>query len=166
MSDNRWISGVIGLRLRTTSYTSSIMKCCDGKYIDTGWVRACVCDVFAIYDNNISPSLLTLCLPKTEISVFQRPTLACQRRRFPSLWRNVCFSHPHVTNYICLHYMMCYTVRKKKCSSLFWYTAIIVWFSQFIMTVVQNQATLNEKRRPGTGSSPKTAGSQSVNDNN
>ena len=28
---------------------------------------------------------LTLCLPKTEISVFQRPTLACQRRRFPSL---------------------------------------------------------------------------------
>ena len=30
-------------------------------------------------------SILTLCLPKTEISVFQRPTLACQRRRFPSL---------------------------------------------------------------------------------
>ena len=29
--------------------------------------------------------LLTLCLPKTEIAVFQRPTLACQRRRFPSL---------------------------------------------------------------------------------
>ena len=29
--------------------------------------------------------ILTLCLPKTEISVFQRPTLACQRRRFPSL---------------------------------------------------------------------------------
>ena len=28
---------------------------------------------------------LTLCLPKTEIAVFQRPTLACQRRRFPSL---------------------------------------------------------------------------------
>ena len=28
---------------------------------------------------------LSLCLPKTEISVFQRPTLACQRRRFPSL---------------------------------------------------------------------------------
>ena len=81
---------------------------------------------------------LTLCLPKTEISVFQHPTLACQRRRFPSLWRNVCFSHPHVTNYICSHCMMCYTVRKKKCSSLFWYKAIIVWFSQFIMTVVQN----------------------------
>ena len=33
------------------------------------------------------------------------------------------------------------------------------------MTVVQNEATLCEKRRPGTGSSPKTAGSQSVNDN-
>ena len=33
------------------------------------------------------------------------------------------------------------------------------------MTVVQNEATLSEKRRPGTGSSPKTAGSQSVNDN-
>ena len=31
------------------------------------------------------PTFLTLCLPKTEISVFQRPTLACQRRRFPSL---------------------------------------------------------------------------------
>ena len=31
------------------------------------------------------PSIvLTLCLPKTEISVFQRPTLACQRRRSPS----------------------------------------------------------------------------------
>ena len=29
--------------------------------------------------------ILTLCLPKTEISVFQRPTLACQRRRCPSL---------------------------------------------------------------------------------
>ena len=36
------------------------MKCCDGKYIDTGWVRACVCDVFAIYDNNISPTLLMI----------------------------------------------------------------------------------------------------------
>ena len=80
---------------------------------------------------------LTLCLPKTEISVFQRPTLACQRRRFPSLWRNVCFLHPHVTNYICSHCMMCYTVRKKKCSPLCWYKAIIVWFSKFIMTVVQ-----------------------------
>ena len=31
------------------------------------------------------------------------------------------------------------------------------------MTVVQNSVTLSEKRRPGTGSSPKTAGSQSVN---
>ena len=65
-------------------------------------------------------------------------TLACQRRRFPSLRRNVCFSHPHLTNYICSHCMMCYTVRKKKCSSLFLYKAIIVWFSQFIVTVVQN----------------------------
>ena len=100
---------------------------------------------------------LTLCLPKTEISVFQRPTLACQRRRFPSLCRNVCFSHPHVTNYICSHCMMCYTVRKKKCSPLLWYKAIIVWFSQFSMTVIQNEATLNKKRWPGTGSSPKTA---------
>ena len=45
---------------------------------------------------------------------------------------------------------------------IIWYKAIIVWFSQFIMTVVQNQATLSEKRGPGTGSSPKTAGSQSV----
>ena len=81
---------------------------------------------------------LTLCLPKTEISVVQRPTLACQRRRCPSLWRNVCFSHPHVTNYICSHCMMWHTVRKKKCSPLFRYEAIIVWFSQFTMTVVQN----------------------------
>ena len=39
---------------------------------------------------------------------------------------------------------------------------MIVWFSQFITTVVQNLVTLSEKRRPGTGSSPKTAGSQSV----
>ena len=31
------------------------------------------------------------------------------------------------------------------------------------MTVVQNDATLSEKRRHGTGSSPKTAGSKSVN---
>ena len=76
-------------------------------------------------------------LPKTEISVFQRPTLACQRRRFPSLWRIVCFLHPHVTNYICSHCMMCYKVRKKKCFPLFWYKEILVWFSQFIMTVVQ-----------------------------
>ena len=30
------------------------------------------------------------------------------------------------------------------------------------MTVVQNEATLSKKRRPGTGSSPNTAGSQSV----
>ena len=29
------------------------------------------------------------------------------------------------------------------------------------MTVVQNEATLSEKHQPGTGSSPKTAGSQS-----
>ena len=45
VSDNRWIS--------------SIMKCCDG-YINTGWVRECVRDVFAIYDNNISPGLLMI----------------------------------------------------------------------------------------------------------
>ena len=31
------------------------------------------------------------------------------------------------------------------------------------MGVIQNKAILSEKRRPGTGSSPKTAGSQSVN---
>ena len=74
----------------------------------------------------------------------------------------MCFSHPPVTNYIYSHCMMWYTVRKKKCSPLFWYEAIIVWFSQFTMTVVQNQATLSKKRWPGTGSSPKTAGSQSV----
>ena len=48
---------------------------------------------------------------------------------------------------------------------IIWYKAIIVWFSQFIMIVVQNEATLSEKRRHGTGSSPKTAGSQSVNNN-
>ena len=59
--------------------------------------------------------------------------------------------------------MMCYTVRKKKYSPLVWYKAVIVWFSQLIMTVVQNDATLSKKRWPGTGSSPKTAGSQSVN---
>ena len=97
---------------------------------------------FLYFSNDVISSVmvnssLTLCLPKTEISVFQRPTLACQRRRFPSLWRNVCFSHPHVTNSICSHCMMWYTVRKKKCSPLFWYEAIIVWFTQFTMTVVQ-----------------------------
>ena len=32
------------------------------------------------------------------------------------------------------------------------------------MTVAQNEATLSKKRWPGTGSSPKTAGSQSVNE--
>ena len=31
------------------------------------------------------------------------------------------------------------------------------------MTVAQNEATLSKKRWPGTGSSPKTTGSQSVN---
>ena len=34
------------------------------------------------------------------------------------------------------------------------------------MTVFENEATLSEKRRPGTGSSPKTVGSQSVNNFN
>ena len=63
------------------------------------------------------------CQPNTEISVF---VTGCV------------FSHPHVTDDICSHCMMCYTVRKKKCSSLCWYKAIIVWFSQFIMTVVQH----------------------------
>ena len=36
-----------------------MMKCCDG-YINTGGVRECVRDVFAIYDNNISPGLLMI----------------------------------------------------------------------------------------------------------
>ena len=36
-----------------------MMKCCDG-YINTGLVRECVRDVFAIYDNNISPGLLVI----------------------------------------------------------------------------------------------------------
>ena len=87
-------------------------KRCLWRWIEKLWL----CAIIAAYI-----TVLTLCLPKTDISVFQRPTLACQRRRFPSLWRNVCFSHPHVTNYIWSHCMMCYTVRKKKCSSLFWY---------------------------------------------
>ena len=59
MGRSRWAEIDVG-RDRPNSSTSSIMKCCDGKYIDTGWVRACVCDVFAIYDNNISPSLLMI----------------------------------------------------------------------------------------------------------
>ena len=92
-------------------------------------------------DGDLRLSARNACLPKTEICVFL---------------------HPHVTNYICSHCMMCYAVRKKKCSQLVWYKAIIFWFSQFIMTVVQKQATLSKKRWPGTGSSPKTAGSQSV----
>ena len=37
------------------------------------------------HPETVRMALLTLCLPKTEISVFQRPALACQRRRFPSL---------------------------------------------------------------------------------
>ena len=70
-------------------------------------------------DGDLRLSASNACLPKTEISVFVTECV---------------FSHPHVINYICSHCMMCYTVRTKKCSSLFWCKAIIVWFSQFIMT--------------------------------
>ena len=69
---------------------------------------------FNIFNTLSAISAPNACLPKTEISVF--------------VTESVLFSNPHVTNYICSHCMMCYTVRKKKCS-------IIVWFSQFIMTV-------------------------------
>ena len=83
--------------------------------------------------------------------------------RIWTIHRNDTFGHRIRDNSRIRDRMTClYTVRKKKCSSFFWYKAIIVWFSQFIMTVVQNEATLSEKRRPGTGSSPKTADSQSV----
>ena len=41
--------------------------------------------------------------------------------------------------------MMFYTIRKKKnCSPFSWYKTRFVWFSQFIMTTVQNQATLSK----------------------
>ena len=73
-------------------------------------------------DGDLRLSASKACLPNTEISVFVTECV---------------FLHPHVTNYICSHCMMCYTVREKKCSPIFWYKAIIVWFSQFIMTVVQ-----------------------------
>ena len=82
-----------------------------------------IINIVSAKDGDLRLSASNACLPKTEIS---------------ALRRNVCFSHPHVTNYICSHCTMCYKVRKKECSSLFWYKAIIVWFSQFIMTVVQN----------------------------
>ena len=65
--------------------------------------------------------------------------------------------------YICSHCMMLYRVRKKKCSSFFWYKAIFVWFSQFFYDSSSTVGYFEQKRWPGTGSSPKTAGSQSVN---
>ena len=58
----------------------------------------------------------------------------------------------------------CAERKKKKCSHLFSYKAIFVWFSHFIMS----RSTLGyfeQNRWPGTGSSSKTAGSQSVKGN-
>ena len=59
-----------------------------------------------------------------------------------------------------------FAVRNKKCSPLFWYSARFVRFSQFVMTVVSKLGYFEQKCWPGNGSSPKTAGSQSVNMNN
>ena len=58
----------------------------------------------------------------------------------------MCVFHIHSlqTTYICSHCMMCYTIRKKKCSPFLWNEARFVWFSQFIMTVVQNVGTLSK----------------------
>ena len=75
-------------------------------------------------DGDLRLSASNACLPKTEISVFGTECV---------FFTSTCYK----LHNICSHCMMCYTVRKKKCSSLFWYKAIIVWFSQFIMTVVQ-----------------------------
>ena len=74
-------------------------------------------------DGDLRLSASNACLPKTEISVFVTECV---------------FFTPTCYKLLCSHCMMCYTVRQKKCSSLFWYEAIIVWFSQFIMIVVQN----------------------------
>ena len=68
-------------------------------------------------------NILTLCLPKTEISVFVTECV---------FFTSTCYKLHIFTSHDV------YTVRKKKCSPLFWYEAIIVWFSQFTMTVVQN----------------------------
>ena len=74
-------------------------------------------------DGDLRLSASNACLPKTEISVFVTECV---------FFTSTCYKlHVH-------HCTMCYTVRKKKCSSLFWYKAILIWFSQFIMTVVQN----------------------------
>ena len=70
----------------------------------------------------------------------------------------VCHSHSLQNSYC----MMFYTITKKKCYPFSWYKTRFVWFSQFIMTVVQKLGYFEQKRWPGTGSSPKTAGSQSV----
>ena len=74
-------------------------------------------------DGDLRLSASNACLPKTDISVFVTECV---------FFTSTCYKIH------CSHCMMCYTVRKKECSSLFWYKAIIVWFSQFIMTVVQN----------------------------
>ena len=55
-----------------------------------------------------------------------------------------------------------YTFRKKKLSPFFWYKAIFVWFSQFFYDSSSKLGYFEQKRWPETGSSPKTAGSQSV----
>ena len=74
-------------------------------------------------DGDLRLSASNACLPKTEISVFVTECV---------FFTSTCYKlHVH-------HCTMCYTVRKNKCSSLFWYKAILIWFSQFIMTVVQN----------------------------
>ena len=73
-------------------------------------------------DGDLRLSASNACLPKTEISVFVTECV---------FFTSTCYK-------LCSHCMMCYTFRTKKCSSLFWYKAIIVWFSQFITTVVQN----------------------------
>ena len=81
--------------------------------------------------------------PKTSVRTVRPSPRNCPAYKLPGTLYSYC--------------MMFYTIRKKKCSPLSWYKAIFVWFSQFIMTVVQNEATLREKRWPWTGSSPKTA---------
>ena len=85
-------------------------------------VKLTTLNTLSAKDGDLRLSASNACLPKTEISVFVTECV---------FFTSTCYK------LLCSHCMMCYTVRQKKCSSLFWYKAIIVWFSQFIMIVVQ-----------------------------
>ena len=130
-SQREWIQPIRnGLRLMRVRSVTFSMLACHGKgwwsYTKAAFLssqrhnfpsKVFLLNTLPAKDGDLRLSASNACLPETEISVF---VTECG------------FLHPHVTNYMCSHCMMCYTVRKKNCPPLFGYKAMIVWFSQFI----------------------------------